>query len=87
MNIKTDKLIKMDIKAEVYKIISNVFNISENNIQDHCSSIDIKGWDSLGQLQLIQALERHFNISFDIMEIFKIITVESIIEIVKEKVE
>jgi acyl carrier protein len=48
--------------------------------------LDVKKWDSLGQLNLITALEKKFSILFETEDVFKIISVKSIIDIVSEKV-
>jgi len=53
----------------LYKIIANVFSISESDISDKSSPESIESWDSFNGLVLVDELENHFNIKFTISEI------------------
>jgi acyl carrier protein len=76
----------MDIKFEVFNVVSEVFKIPFEKIQENMTSSDIAEWDSLGQLNLIMAIENKFGIRFEIDDVFKISIIKSIIDIVGEKV-
>ena len=55
--LDTDKRIKL--------IISDVFDIDENLVQDDCSSDSLEQWDSMNHMNLIVALEEEFECEFD----------------------
>ena len=63
---------------DLYKIVSEVFEININEIKDSCGPDDIEKWDSIGQLSLISSLESHYRTTFEIEEIFEIFTVADI---------
>ena len=46
---------------------------------------DIELWDSLGQLMLINNLEKEFNVIFELDEIFEIISIADVLTILKRK--
>jgi len=63
---------------DLYKIVSEVFEIEINDINDEHGPDDIEKWDSLGQLSLISSLESHYRTTFEIEEIFEIFTIADI---------
>ena len=63
---------------DLYKIVSEVFEIEFNEINDEHGPDDIEKWDSLGQLSLISSLESHYRTTFEIEEIFEIFTIADI---------
>ena len=63
---------------DLYKIVSEVFEIEINGISDEHGPDDIEKWDSLGQLSLISSLESHYRTTFEIEEIFEIFTIADI---------
>ena len=75
----------MDIEKEIHNIVVNTFDLKNDKVSNSQSAADIKNWDSIGQIQLIVAVEEKFNLSFEIEETFEVITIESIINIVKRK--
>mgnify|MGYP001043561174 FL=1 len=62
----------------LYKIIANVFSISESDISDKSSPESIESWDSFNGLVLVDELENHFNIKFTISEITDVSNVADI---------
>mgnify|MGYP003689760231 FL=1 len=63
---------------DLYKVVSEVFEIDIDGIKDEHGPDDIEKWDSLGQLSLISSLEIHYRITFEIEEIFEIFTIADI---------
>ena len=51
------------------EVFVDVFDDKDILIEDKTTADDIEDWDSLAHLQLIMALERRFNIQFNISEI------------------
>jgi acyl carrier protein len=72
-----------DVSAEVKAVFLKTFNISESSYSENLGPGDIQEWDSLGNVRLIQAIEAHFEISIDIMELFDIETLSDFIDLVE----
>jgi len=75
---------KQSISGQVYDIIARQFNY-EGEITPDMAAKDIDGWDSLGHALLLQALEKHFDIRFELDEIFGMQTVADMVETVTRK--
>jgi len=69
------------------KIISEVFKIHENDLSEGLTSNDIIDWDSLGQFALISRLEKEYHVTFEIDELFSIVTIGDIRNILKNKID
>jgi len=69
----------------VKKIISESFKIDFDDITMEKSPEDIETWDSLGQLVLINNLEKEFKVVFEMEEIFEIASIGDIYKILKRK--
>ena len=75
----------MIIEDKVKQIISETFKVRRNDITMEMTAEDIELWDSLGQLILISNLEKEFNVIFELEEVFEIISIRDIINILKRK--
>ncbi len=69
----------------IKKIVSEVFNIEPEKINNDSSPENIEMWDSLGQLALVLAIEQEYKITLEIQEIFLIMNVGDIYEILKQR--
>ena len=47
----------------------------------------VSGWDSLGHMKIISAIENKLKISFEIDEIVGVNTIKKLIELTKKKIE
>lgn len=63
---------------ELYSIIAKVLSVSESNIDDNTTPNDIESWDSFNGLVLVDELESHYNIKFDLDEVLDVKTVGDI---------
>ena len=75
----------MNIKTRLIKILDDIFELNGLPIQDEWTSDDIANWDSLGHLNLIMALEKEFNITFEIEEMFAIDSISDCVKMVTNK--
>lgn len=71
--------------VKVKAVIASVFKIQEDEIRMDMTPGDIRAWDSLGQLLLINSLEKEFNAVFEIEEMFEITSVQDIYNILQRK--
>ena len=62
----------------IEEIIGKVFNVDPEELDDSSSRSSIKGWDSMGHLNLILALEEEFQVSIAIADAIEIRSVENI---------
>jgi acyl carrier protein len=72
------------MKERVYKVISQVFNVPIEKINEESSPDNIETWDSLKHMNMVLALEEEFNVQFGEEQIFEMLNVGLIIEILKE---
>ena len=56
------------MSEELYQIISKVFNVDSNKINDETSSEKLEEWDSFNFYVLLDEIENKFKIKFDLDE-------------------
>ena len=75
-----------DIDNKIKKIISIVFEIELNKINDNSSPDNIENWDSLRHMMLIDALEDEFDIQFSDDEMTELINYKLIKFTISDKI-
>jgi len=80
-------MINMNLEKRLKKIIIDAFNLKKQQIDFNWSSNDIAGWDSLGHLKLIMKIQKEFNITIEIEEMFQIKNLKDIYNIIKRKID
>ena len=73
----------MDNKIKL--IMSSVFKVSIESINDESSPDSLDHWDSLGHMVLISAIEDEFDIELDESEIIEMMNFKLVKLIIKEK--
>ncbi len=73
------------MEDRIKQVISDVFNIDVNSVNNKTSTKNIENWDSLKHMNLIIALEEEFNIEFSDEEILTSMNYESILTILEGK--
>lgn len=73
------------MEDKLKEIMSTVFQVSTEEINESTSQKTIEKWDSLNQLNLVVALEDEFDVFFEPEEIGKMITFNAVLEIIKNK--
>lgn len=69
----------------VLKIVSQVMEVPLEQLNEESSPDTVKNWDSLKHMNLILALEEEFDVTFSDEEIVELLSVEIIVEVLKEK--
>lgn len=59
----------------LYKIISDVFQIDIDSIDEDTSQDTVSSWDSMGMVNLVNELESRFKVEFGLLEIADLRTV------------
>lgn len=75
----------MNVKEEVYKIVAAVCETEVENITDQTTVGDFPGWDSMGQLNILQQVEEALEISFEPEELMEMEDVADIIKMAESK--
>ena len=68
--------------SELRQLLSQVFDASPESISESDDADSIAAWDSVHHLELIMALEQHYDIQIDTDEIPNIRTVADIVRVV-----
>ena len=72
------------MKKQIFQIMSNLFDVPIEIINEKSSSDSIETWDSLNHIRLIMSLEEKFNVTFTDDQIVDMLSVESILLKLKE---
>ena len=73
------------MRNKVLEIVSQIMNVSIDQLDDDTSPGTISNWDSLRHMNLILALEEKFAVSFSDDEIIDMLSVKSIVELLSKK--
>lgn len=60
-----------DMDDRIRRVFKSVFQIPPERIQDSLSPQDVAGWDSLGHIRLVTALQDEFGLEFELDEIMR----------------
>lgn len=69
----------------VSRIVSDVFEIPEDQVKADSSPDNVANWDSIHHLNMVLALEQEFGVQFTPEEIEQLLSVELIVALVEEK--
>ena len=78
---------KPDYKKQIKIIVSKVLNIDIKKISDKSGPNVLDKWDSLNHLNIILACEEYFKVSFSNSELIEMLDIDTINEIIKEKIQ
>jgi len=73
------------MESRIKKVMSNVFNIDIDSINNDTSPDNVENWDSLKHMNLIVALEEELEFEFEDQEIVDSMNYALIVNIVNEK--
>ncbi|WP_022756296.1 acyl carrier protein [Butyrivibrio fibrisolvens] len=77
-------------REEVYEILNGifqeVFDDEEITVNDSTTSEDIEDWDSLEHINLIVAIEKKYNIKFNMGEVNKFKNVGEMVDKILERI-
>lgn len=72
--------------TEVRKIFQEVFDDEHLEVNAQTTARDVEDWDSLAQINLWVAMEKRFNIKFNIGEITGLQNVGEMMDLIEKKV-
>jgi len=62
----------------IEEVVSGVFGVEAESLDESSSPDSVEGWDSMGHVNLVTALEQHFNVSIDIDDVMEMASVGKI---------
>ena len=72
-----------ELDAQLRKIFAKLFPVDPADLADDARRGELEGWDSLGILALMAALDEKFDINLNEDDIGKLTTVGSIIDLLR----
>lgn len=72
------------MEEKIKQIMSDIFFINTSDITENSSQDTIENWDSIGNLNLVTALEEEFEINFTDDQIIEMLNFKLVCEITKE---
>lgn len=73
------------ITDELKKIILDTLKLDDFDIKDETTAPEVPGWDSLNHVNVILAVEKHFNIRFKNLEVLRLKNVGELQKLVNSK--
>ena len=74
------------IEDEIKTVVVNQLKIDESVYNEDLAAGDIPEWDSLGHVNLLMAVEEHFQVSFDVADAVDIESIADLIDTTKSYV-
>jgi len=75
----------MSIFEKLRETIALTLKVSKDRITETTSNENLAAWDSLGQVNLMMALEQTFDIVLDVEDFQKLTSVSAIMEYLKDQ--
>jgi len=75
------------VEERIKIVISAVFAVPVDLINDNSSPDTIESWDSLKHMNLVVALEEEFDIEFTDDNIIELVNMKLIVTVISEKIE
>lgn len=76
----------MAVEEKVKKIIAEQLGVDEGEVTPEASFVDDLGADSLDTVELVMAFEEEFEIEIPDEDAEKMVTVQNVIDYIKEKI-
>ncbi|MBS1028334.1 acyl carrier protein [Gluconobacter albidus] len=77
---------RTEVAVQITKIFQDVFDDPDLLLKDETTARDIPGWDSVAMINIIVAIEEHFNIRLKTREIEGLKSVGDLYEAVLNKI-
>lgn len=77
----------MSTQEKIIEIIASICDVNKNAVNANSTIGDFPGWDSMGQLSILQKVEEEFGISFEPEEMMELEDVSDIVKAVEAKLQ
>ena len=75
----------MELTEKIKSIVANSFDLPYDEVTLDTGPSNTVSWDSFGQMDLVLNIEKEFGITLDFDEIFKILSTQTLFEVVENK--
>lgn len=76
---------RQQILSQVQDLIRDVFENENIHINEQSTAQEVEEWDSLNHIQLIGAIEDHFDLEFDLEDMLTLENVGDIVSQIEKK--
>ena len=73
-----------DVDQKIKRIVLETLKIKESDYNDDLTAGDLPAWDSIGHVNLLMAVEREFDVAFDVTDAIDIESVGDLQDMVKK---
>jgi len=73
------------ISRELKKVILNTLKLNDFDFKDETTAYEVPGWDSLNHVNVILAVEKHYNIRFKNMEVLRLKNIGDLQKLINSK--
>ena len=71
------------VESRLKQVVAETFHIPVESVSRDTTSSDVRGWDSIGQLDLVMAVQMEFGFELSPEDIMQIDSVESILKLLQ----
>ena len=75
----------LELEETIKSIIADLFDLPYDEVTLDTGPSNTVSWDSFGQMDLVLNIEKEFDIILEFKEIFKIVSVQTLLEVVENK--
>jgi acyl carrier protein len=76
---------KKELLEQVTQVFRDVLEDDTIQLTENTAAADVAGWDSLAHIQLVVAIEKHFNIRFTSTELLEWQNVGEMLDCIRTK--
>lgn len=75
----------MDSFVQVQELMTDIFQVSEEEISRETTQSDLENWDSLEHLNFMLALEQEFDVMLEVEDLRDLTSVKAILDYLESK--
>jgi acyl carrier protein len=75
-----------DVRAELTGVFRDIFDDGSLELRDDMTAADVEGWDSLTNIDLVVAVEKHFGIKMTTRDVAGLKNVGELVTLVEKKI-
>ena len=75
----------MELAEKIKSIVADSFDLSYDDVTFDTGPSNTVSWDSFGQMNLVLNIEKEFDVTLEFDKIFKIVSIQTLIEVVEEE--
>ena len=75
----------LELTEKIKSIVADSFDLPYDAVTLDTGPSNTVSWDSFGQMDLVLNIEKEFDITLEFDEIFKIVSTQTLLEVVEDK--